>query len=327
MTMKRTDGSTRRAVCAALLALPAIGLRAQTYPNKPIKLVVPYAAGGGTDVLARIVAEGMAKALGQTVIVENQAGANGLLGSNAVKRAAPDGYTVLLTLQSIVQNPLLNPKAGYDVFKDFTPVSEVARMPIVWATSAAMPAKTLAEFIQLARAKPGGYSYGSYGNGSTAHLYAEVLQDAARIELLHVPYKGEAPAITDLIGGAVNAAFVSARGVAPHVAAGKVRVLATIGTGPAPLLPDVPTFKEQGVAGLEFVPWFGMFLPAGTPRPIVDAVSQAVAKTMADPAQAKRVAELGAIPVGSTPDQLAASVKSEHERWGKLIRDKKIALD
>lgn len=327
MTTRPTHAPTRRAACAALLMLPWLGAHAQAYPARPIRLVVPYAAGGATDMLARIVGEGMAKELGQPVIVENQPGANGLIGSNAVKRAAPDGYTVLFTLTSIVQNPLLNAKAGYDAFKDFVPVSEVARMPIVFSVSATLPVKTLDDLVRLARAKPGQYSYASYGNGSSAHLYAEVFQETAGIELVHVPYKGEAPAITDLIGGVVHAAFVSARGVGPHIASGKVRALAAIGTGPAPLLPEVPTFRDQGYVGLELVPWFGMFMPAGTPRAIVDAVSLAVAKTMKDPAQARRVGELGAIPKGSGPGEFAASVKAEHERWDKVIRDKKISLD
>ncbi|WP_341892489.1 tripartite tricarboxylate transporter substrate binding protein [Variovorax sp. YR752] len=246
--MHRSRFTRRRAL--ALAAALATGSafaqqQATTWPDKPIRMIVPYAAGGGTDVFARIVAEGLGKRLGQSVIVDNRPGGNGQIGITAVQRAPADGYTVLFSLTSIIQNPLLYPNAGFDPFKDFVPVSEAGRLPIVFTVSNKLGVDTLDGFVKLARAAPGKYSYGSYGNGSSAHLYAEVLQDAAGIQLLHAPYKGEAPAITDLLGGTVDA---------------------VVGTARAPLAAGVPTFKEQGFAGMESVGWFGIYLPAATMR-------------------------------------------------------------
>ncbi|QOF77852.1 Bug family tripartite tricarboxylate transporter substrate binding protein [Variovorax sp. 38R] len=316
------------ALAAALATGSAFAQQqATTWPDKPIRMIVPYAAGGGTDVFARIVAEGLGKRLGQSVIVDNRPGGNGQIGITAVQRAPADGYTVLFSLTSIIQNPLLYPNAGFDPFKDFVPVSEAGRLPIVFTVSNKLGVDTLDGFVKLARAAPGKYSYGSYGNGSSAHLYAEVLQDAAGIQLLHVPYKGEAPAITDLLGGTVDAVFVSAKGVGPHVAAGKVKSIAVVGTARAPLAAGVPTFKEQGFAGMESVGWFGIYLPAGTPQPIAQRLSTEVAQVVQSPEQAARIEGLGVIPVGSTPAQLTATMRADHARWKQVIQAKNIKLD
>lgn len=307
--------------CAPVLAQPA------AWPDKPIRLVVPYAAGGATDVFARLIAEDVGKQLGQNMIVDNRPGGNGGLGITAVQRAAADGYTVLFSLTSIVQNPLLYPNVSYDPFKDFQPVSEAGRLPIVFTVSSKLGVDSLAGFVEKARAAPGKLSYGSFGAGSSAHLYTEILQDITGIQLLHVPYKGEAPAITDLLGGTVDAVFVSARGVAPHVAAGKARSIAVVGTQRAPLAGDVRTFDEQGFKGMEGVGWFGVYLPAGTPPGIAQRLSSAIAKAVKAPENAARIEGLGIIPVGSTPAELTATMRADQARWGAVIKAKNIRLE
>ena len=317
---------TALACLAALACAPALAQPAN-WPDKPIRLIVPYAAGGATDVFARLIAEGLGKQLGQNVIVDNRPGGNGGLGITAVQRAPADGYTVLFSLTSIVQNPLLYPNVSYDPFKDFQPVSEAGRLPIVFTVSSKLGVDSLAGFVAKARAEPGKLSYGSFGTGSSAHLYTEVLQDITGIKLLHVPYKGEAPAITDLLGGTVDAVFVSARGVAPHVAAGKAKSIAVVGTQRAPLASDVRTFEEQGFKGMEGVGWFGMFLPAGTPQGIAERLSAGVAKVVKAPDNAARIEGLGIIPVGSTPQELTATMHADQDRWGAVIKAKGIRLE
>ena len=317
---------TALACLAALACAPALAQPAN-WPDKPIRLIVPYAAGGATDVFARLIAEGLGKQLGQNVIVDNRPGGNGGLGITAVQRAPADGYTVLFSLTSIVQNPLLYPNVSYDPFKDFQPVSEAGRLPIVFTVSSKLGVDSLAGFVAKARAEPGKLSYGSFGTGSSAHLYTEVLQDITGIKLLHVPYKGEAPAITDLLGGTVDAVFVSARGVAPHVAAGKAKSIAVVGTQRAPLAGDVRTFEEQGFKGMEGVGWFGMFLPAGTPQGIAERLSAGVAKVVKAPDNAARIEGLGIIPVGSTPQELTATMHADQDRWGAVIKAKGIRLE
>ncbi|MGJ7541636.1 Bug family tripartite tricarboxylate transporter substrate binding protein [Variovorax sp. LT1R16] len=323
---------TRRRMLAlgsALAASAAWPARAQpaAWPTKPIRMIVPYAAGGGTDVFARLVAEGLGRKLGQNVIVDNRPGGNGMLGITAVQRAPADGYTLLFSLTSIIQNPLLYPNVGFDPFKDFVPVSELGRLPIVFTVNEKLGVDTLEGFIKLAKAAPGKYSYGSFGNGSSAHLYAEVLQDAAGIRLLHVPYKGEAPAITDLLGGNVDAVFVSAKGVSQHVAAGKARSLAVVGTARAPLITTVPTFKELGYAGMESVGWFGLYLPAGAPPEIAKRLSTDVAEVVQSADAKARLEAMGVIPVGSTPAQLTATMRADHQRWSQVIQAKNIRLE
>jgi len=321
----------RRHALALAAALAATGACAQqqgaAWPDKPIRLIVPYAAGGGTDVFARIIAEGLGKRLGQSVIVDNKPGGNGQIGITAVKNAAPDGYTVLFSLTSIIQNPLLYPNAGFDPYKDFVPVSEAGRLPIVFTVRASLGVDTLDGFIKLAKAAPGKYSYGSFGNGSSAHLYGEILQDNAGIQLLHVPYKGEAPAITDLLGGSVDAVFVSGKALAPHVAAGKAKSLAVVGTQRAPVVESVPTFKELGLPGMESVGWFGVYLPAGAPPAIAQRLSAEVAQVVKSPESTPRIEGLGIIAVGSTPEQLTATMRADEARWRQVIQAKNIRLD
>lgn len=329
--MQAVPKLTRRHTLALAAALATGCAFAQpqpaAWPDKPIRMVVPYAPGGGTDVFARIIAEGLGKRLGQNVVVDNRPGANGMIGITAVQRAPADGYTVLFSLTSIIQNPLLLPSAGFDPFKDFVPVSEAGRLPIAFTVSSKLGVDTLDGFVKLARSAPGKLSYGSYGNGSSAHLYGEVLQDITGIKLLHVPYKGESPAVTDLLGGHVDAVFVSAKGVSQHVAGGQLKSLAVVGTERAPLAANVPTFKELGIAQMESVGWFGIYLPAGTPQAIAHRLSTEVNKVVRGPEQAARIEALGVIPVGSTPEQLTATMRADHARWKQVIQSKNIRLD
>ena len=326
--LKRRDALTlgTTAVFGAT-ALFVTSAHAATYPDTLIKLVLPYAPGGSTDLFARIVAEGMTKRLGQTVIVDNWPGSNGMIGIDAVMRAPPDGYTVLFSLTSVIQNPLLYTSVKYDPFKDIQPVSELGRMPTVLVVGSQVQASTPDQFVKLARAKPGEYSYATTGVGGSSHLYGEMLQDAAKIQLLHVPYKGEAQAINDLLGGQVSAAFISARSAAQHTATGKMRPLAVVGKSRAPLATEVPTFAEQGFADMDAVGWFALYPPQGTPRDITNKLQTTAHAVVNDPAMAGRIGALSIIPNGSTPEALLSSMRFDYDRWARIIKAKNIRLD
>ncbi|MFC4521331.1 tripartite tricarboxylate transporter substrate binding protein [Cupriavidus pinatubonensis] len=298
-----------------------------TFPSKSVRLVVPYPAGGATDVLARAIADGLGKAWKRPVVVENRPGASSMIGSEVVARAEPDGYTALLTITTLVQAPSLYTKAPFDPVKDFAPVSELGTTNLVFAVNGAVPATNLKEFIALVRAKPKQYSFGSYGTGSSGHLYGEIFNETAKLDMIHVSYKGEAPELNDLLGGQVPSAVISVMGAKPHNASGRLRALAVTGASRSPQLPDVPTFKEAGIAGMDSLGWFGLLLPAATPRAIIEKFSADVNKVLADPAVRARMNELGVILTGSTPDAFAQTVQSDYVRWGKVIRTHNIRLD
>lgn len=331
--MKRRNAYHR---FARVLAAGALGLWACTapaqpsnFPQKPVKIVLPFAAGGASDVMARLIADRLGKLWQQPVIVENKTGASGIVAAEAVTRAEPDGYTALLTVTALVQAPALYGKASYDPIKDLSPVSQVATMPVTLAVSPSVPAKTLNEFLALARAKPGHYSYGSFGTGSAGHLYMEILKDAANVDILHVPYKGEMPAINDLLSGQVSAVIVSVPGARPFANSGKLLPVAVTGTVRTQQLPDTPTFVESGFRdlGLESIGWYGMLLPAKTPREVTDKFSADLNKVLADPDLKKRMAEYGINLTGTTPAAFAEIVKSDSARWTKVIREKHIKAD
>jgi tripartite-type tricarboxylate transporter receptor subunit TctC len=325
------DPHRRRFVLAAagtcLCAGPSSAALAQTYPGKPIQLVVPYAAGGGTDVAARILAEGLGKVLGQTVVVDNRGGANGLLGTDLVRRAAPDGYTVLFTISSLVQNPLLYAKANYDPFKDFIPVAELARQPIVFAASKKLGATTIQEFIRRAAAQPGKLTYGSFGNGSSAHIYTEMMQDVKHVQLIHVPYRGAAPAMQDLLGGNIDATYLIPSIAVQQASSGASFPLLITGDQRSPILPNVPTFKEFGVEGAASSSWYGVFLPANTPREIVDRLGRAVLEVAADAKYRGKLDGIGAVPTGATGEALGHSMKTDYQQWKEVIRAKNIKVE
>ena len=306
-----------------VLFLPCLGVaaQAQTYPDHPIRLIAPFPAGGLADVLARAVGDEMSRTLGQPVIVENRAGAGGNVGADAVAKAAPDGYTLLMTSAGILTaNQFLYAKMPFDPEKDFVPVSNVADMPMMVVVNPNVPVKNLAELVALARANPGKLNFGSPGIGTTGHLGLAMLMHAAQIKLTHIPYKGAAPAITDLIGGQIDGVVDNPPTVLPHIETGKLRPLAVAAKQRMALLPDLPTAAEAGVANYEASSWFGVVAPAGTPPAIVDKLYKAIAAALAQPATRERFAKSGARLLGNSPDEFAQQIKADRKMWGEVIR-------
>lgn len=321
---------------SALQAVAGMGLaagwlrahaQAQAYPAKPIRVVVPYPAGGGTDILARILATQLAQSWGQPVLVDNKPGASGTLGNDIVAKAAPDGYTVLVGITAMIQSPALYAKLPYDVLRDFAPVSQLATSSDLFIVPASSPAKTLTEFIALAKARPGKLNYGTYGNGTSSHMHGELLKMAAGIQLISVPYKGAGPEVNDLLGGQLDSAFVDATSITPHLRSERIRVLAITGTQRHPALPEVATLGEQGLKGFESNGWFGVFLPGGTPRPIVDKLSAEVQRIVAGAELSGRLKAMGLTPVGGTPEQLQAVLTNDLPKWERIVREARIAIE
>lgn len=293
------------------------------YPVKPIKMIVPANAGGPSDVVARLVGEGLSKALGQTVVVENKPGAAQTLGTAQVAKADPDGYTLLFTTSTpIVMAPFTRKNLSYDVRKDLIAVSHVGTTPLVLYANTTVPVKSVKELIVAAKAKPGELSYGSYGNGSSAHLLGEYLSKQADFKLIHVPYAGVSPQITALVGGQIQFAIADIGVPAPFVKDGKLRPLAVSGSHRSGSLPDVPTFAEQGVTGMEpFSPWWGLFAPAGTPKAVVDKLSAETVKIVKSPEFKARFAVFGADATGMDAAASAVAMNDELARWTKVFSE------
>jgi tripartite-type tricarboxylate transporter receptor subunit TctC len=305
-------------VLAFGLAAPAV---AQTYPDHPIRLVAPFPAGGLADVLARAVGDEMAKTLGQPVIVENRAGAGGNTGADAVAKSSPDGYTLLMSSAGILTaNPFLYAKMPFDAEAAFIPVSNVADMSMLVVVNPKVEAKTLGELVAFAKTNPGKLNFGSPGIGTTGHLGLAMLMHAANIMITHVPYRGAAPAVTDLIAGQIDGVVDNPPTVLPHINGGKLRPLAVAARNRMALLPDVPTAAEAGVANYEASSWFGIAAPAGTPSAIVDRLHAAVAAAVRAPAMQQRFATTGARLVGDTPAEFAAQIRAERALWGGIIK-------
>lgn len=313
---------------AALLLAAASAAAAQTWPTRPVTLVVPTAAGGGTDTLARLFADRLAPALGQPFVVDNKPGANGALGTQAVQRAAPDGYTLLFSYTAaMVANPHLYKSARYDAAKDFVPVVQIGRGGNLILVRADSPVKTLKDYIDTVRARPDQYSYCSWGIGSGGHLAMENLKQQTGMALNHVPYKGSAPCITDLLGGQVDFAFGDTSSNMPHIMAGKLRALAYSGPARLPALPEVPTLNEAGYPFSAYA-WYGIFAPAGTPAAIVNRLNTEMNRLLADPAVKARLAELNLTDLpANTPQQFADQVRADDAAWGALIRGLNLKLD
>ena len=316
-----------RLLSAALALLPLISL-AQPYPNKSIRFIVPYPAGGGTDIIARMIGAKLTEAWGQQVVVENRAGASGILGNDLAAKAAPDGYTVLIGITTLVQMPHLNPKLPYDVFRDFTPVAQLALSSNMFAVPANSPANSLKEFIALAKAEPAKYgSYGSFGTGTTSHLHGELFNLQTGLKLTHIPYKGGAPLATDLMGGQVPAGFIDLTSARPHLASGRMKFLSISGTRRYATLPEVPTFAEQGLRDFEASGWFGMLLPANAPREITAKLGAEVVRILKLPDVTARINDIGLQTVDTSPDQFAAAMKRDFEVWGRVVREAQIKID
>ena len=313
------------ALAAWLLATAAL---AQVYPGKPIRLIVPFAAGGGNDNVARLVGKRLADSLGQPVLIDNRPGAGGVLGAELAAKAAPDGYTLFLGgVGSHAVNPNLHERLPYDPIRDFAPVALLASAPLILVVHPSIPANTFAEFVAYARSKPGRINYASNGNGSSSQLAAVMFDSMAGVDMVHVPYKGLSPALTDLLSGQVQLMFSSVVAILPHIKAGKLRGLAVTGSKRLPSMPDLPTIAESGLPGYEASSWYGILAPAGTPRDIVARLNAELVKALDQPEVRNNLLAEGAEPVGGTPEQFAAHIRSEKERLGKLIREAKIRLE
>jgi len=298
---------------------------AQAWPNRPVRLLVPFAAGAGiNDIMARLVGQHLGAGLGQPVVIENRPGAGGIAGTEAAAKAPPDGYTFLMTNVSLVTSAYLYAKLPYDPQKDFVPVTLVATSPLLLVVHPSVAAKSVQEFIALAKANPGRLNFGSGGVGSTPHLSVELFKSAAGFDAVHVPYKGGAPALNDLIGGQLSFMIENMPGTMPFVKQGKLRALAITSAERSPLEPALPTMAQSGVPGYEVVGWQGIFAVAGTPRDIAARLQAEVAKVLRSAQMRERLAALGAEPVGSTPEEFASFMRMENARWGRIIREKGI---
>ena len=294
------------------------------YPNRTVKIVVPYPPGGTTDLLARAVAARLTESLGQSFVVENRAGASGAIGTAAVARSTPDGFTLLMgTISTHGINPVMG-EVPYDPVKDFQPVTDVAATPNVLSVSTSTPYKTLADVLAGARAAPGTITFGSTSPGGSPHMSGELLQAMAGVDLLHVPYKGGGPMLTDLIGGQIQLGFDNLPSSMPHIRAGKIRPIAVTTAQRWPGAPEIPTIAESGVPGYEVSAWFGLFAPAGTPRPVVEVLQQSVAAILKQPDVANQLLDLGARPIGDTPEAFASTIREELEKWRKVVERNKL---
>ncbi|MDO9415150.1 Bug family tripartite tricarboxylate transporter substrate binding protein [Pararhizobium sp.] len=322
----------RTALTLGLVGLSALALGApafaQDFPDRAVTLVIPFAAGGSTDVVGRIIAQKMSDDLGQQVVVENVAGAGGNLGADRVARSEPDGYTILMgTVATHALNPLILKTKPYDPEKDFAPVSLLVIVPNVLVVNPELPVKNVAELIALLKADPEKYSYASSGNGTPLHLSGELFKTMTGTSMQHIPYKGSGPALNDVLGNQVPIMFDNLPSSSGHIKSGTLRALAVTTKERAASFPDIPTIAESGVPGYETYTWNALFAPAGTPKDIVDRLNASANKAMKDPAVAERMKEFSATIVGSTPEELAAHVSAELAKWTPIVKDANVQMD
>jgi tripartite-type tricarboxylate transporter receptor subunit TctC len=316
-----------RAVAAAA-ALACCVAFAQPYPAKPVKIVVPFAAGGAVDIITRVLAERLAPALGQQVVVEPVVGAGGNIGSANVAKAAPDGYTLLMaTTGTHTINPGLYKSMPFDAVKDFAPVTVIASVPNLLVVHPSVPAKDVRELVALAKAQPGKLNFASFGHGTSNHLSGELLKSEAGIDVVHVPYKSAPQAVLELVGGQVSFAFVNAPLALPQVRAGKLRALAVTGAKRSPAIPDMPTMAEAGLPGFVVESWYGLMAPAGTPQPVIERLHRDTTAVLAKPELAEAFARQGADVITSTPAEFGAMVAKEKARWAEVIRKSGAKID
>ena len=319
---------TRWLAALAVALAAATPSFAQDWPNRPIKMLVGFAPGGGTDVVARLIAQKLTESLGQPVIVENRAGATGTIAAEAVARATPDGYTILMGhVNSNAIAPMLFKKLAYDAVTDFQPVTYVGYVPNILVVHPSVTAKTVPELITELKASPGKMSYASSGVGSTQHLAGEMFQLLTGTKMVHIPYKGSGQAITDLIAGQVQMNFDTMPPVLPHIQSGRIRALAISTPARLPQLPDLPTFVESGITGFDVTNWYGVFAPAKVPKDIINRLSAEINKAMQDPATRTKLVEIGTQLGGGTPVEFEAFLKSELTKYGKLGKDAKISIE
>jgi len=319
--MKRMISASLLAAGLAALAVTAV---AQNYPNRPIRMVVPFSPGGGSDISARILADGLSEALHQTIVVDNRPGAGSILGCNIAAKSNPDGYTTLLGNISMAFNPALYKKMPYDAIRDFAPVTLVTQQPNILVANPALPAKSFKEFLSYAESNPGKLTFGSAGKGSGTHLAMEMLLMSKKLDLVHVPYKGTGPAITALLGNQISVFFSTYASALPHVNSGRLRAYAVTSAKRTRTLPDVPTVAESGFPGYEYNTWYGLLVPAGTPRPIVQKLNKTAVAVLNSDKTRKRYVAQGVDAIPSTPEQYVAHLRSEIAKWNKVVRAAKI---
>lgn len=308
-------------VLGAIGLLAAAPTLAQSFPEKPIRMVIPFPAGGPTDILGRLIGEEMARSLKQNVVIDNRPGGSGALGASYAAKSPPDGYTIYLGgVSSLVVAPLMQTKLPYDAVKDFQPVTLTTLSPLLLMVHPSVPVKTVKDFIAFAKARPGQLSYATSGPSGTGVISGELFKMVTGTQLTHVPYRGAPPALIDLMAGHVPSMFGTMLAAVPHIRTGKIRALAVTGPRRSVALPDVPTFAESGMPNYEASAWNGYAVPAGTPRPIVDRLSSEIARIVKMPSVLDRLVLDGPIPVGNTPDEFAAFIKAEFEKWGRVIR-------
>jgi tripartite-type tricarboxylate transporter receptor subunit TctC len=316
------------ALAFALSVAQSSAARAADYPNQTVKIIVPFPPGGGVDVVARMIAPRLSESLGQSVIIENRGGAGGSVGATAVAQSPHDGYTLLLgTGSTHGTNPLVYAKLNYDPVRDFAPVALITSAPLMLVANNDVPVKSAADLIALAKAKPGQLSFGSYGTGSNNHLIAELLNSMAAIQTNHIPYRGSAPMMTDLIGGRIQFAFDGVATTVGYIRSGTVRALGVSSAKRSQVLPDEPTIAEQGVPGFDAVAWFALFAPAGTPKEVIDLLNSKVNDALKAAEVKEGFLRAGNEPVGGSPDVLAARVQSELQKWTTIVREKNIHID
>ncbi len=317
-----------RALLALFLVLFFTSVQSQeAWPTRPVRFILPFPPGGGTDILGRMIAERLSAHLGQPVVTENRGGAGGNVGAEAAARAAPDGYTIVLVAPSLAISPTLYSKINYDPVKDFAPISLVATVPNVMITQPSLPVQNLQEFIAHVKAKPGALNFGSGGAGTSNHLAGELFNMVTGTQLVHIPYKGVNLAMQDVLSGNVHLVFIGTPAAAPHIKAGKLRALALVAPQRSAALPDVPTVAEAGLREFEVTTWYGVLAPAGTPRPIINRVNAELVKIMHSPELKEKLAATGTDPLTSTPEEFAAYIKSEIAKWGDVIRKAGVKAD
>lgn len=313
--------------CCALALAATLAQAADNYPSKPVRIVVPFAPGGATDIMSRLVAERLTAKIGQPVIVENKPGGGTMIASDYVARAEPDGYTLLMAASSLGIAPSIYAKVNYDPIKDFAPVSQVASVVHVLEVHPSVPAKTVGELIAYLKANPGKVSYGSVGAGSSTHLEAELFNSMAGVQMAHIPYKGSAPALNDLVAGRIQVMFDAWASSGPFVKDGRLRALAVTTAQPSASVPELATMSASGLPGYSAMPWLGLVAPAGTPKPVIDTLYRAVAEIVKEPAVKTKFSDLGLDIIGSDPQAFGAFIKQDIATWAKVARDANIRLE
>lgn len=319
--MNRIAPCISKWLAAGLVCLLAGPAFAQSYPTRTVHLIVPFPPGGVTDIVGRIIAQRLSESLGQTVVVENKGGGAGSIGAQAAARATPDGYTLFMGTATHAINATLMPSAGYDLTRDFAPVSLVASVPLLLAVHPSVPAKDVKELVAFAKAQKGRVNFASGSSGSASHLAGEMMKSAAAVDMTHVPYKGGGPALQDLLAGHVTLMFENMPSILPHVQSGKLRGLAVTGPKRSQAAPELPTMIESGFPGFEAGSWYGLYAPAGTPKEIVAKLHAELVKALKTPEMQRQLSGQGADPVGNTPEEFSVFIRAEIAKWAKVIKE------